>query len=124
MQLLGCAMSNLRFLENHNTAYITLTNKELDSHGFKKGDTEGLVNYGLSLKRAKLAAIFIEHKQEGIIKISFRSKGSFDVNKFARNHFNGGGHNNASGGRSDLNLKDTITKFTDLLTEYELELNS
>ena len=124
LQLLGCAMNNLRFLENHNTAYITLTNKELDSHGFKKGDTEGLVNYGLSLKRAKLAAIFIEHKQEGIIKISFRSKGSFDVNKFARNHFNGGGHNNASGGRSDLNLKDTITKFTDLLTEYELELNS
>lgn len=124
LQLLGCAMNNLRFLENHSTAYITLTNKELDVHRFKKGDTEGLVNYGLSLKGVKLAAIFIEHKQEGIIKISFRSKGSFDVNKFARKHFNGGGHNNASGGRSDLNLEDTIIKFTDLLTEYKLELNS
>ena len=124
LQLLGCAMTNLRFLENHHTAYISLTNKELDAHGFKKGDTEGLVNYGLSLEGAKLAAIFIEHKQESMIKISFRSKGSFDVNKFARSHFNGGGHNNASGGRSDLNLEDTITKFTNLLTEYELELNS
>jgi len=124
LQLLGCALNNLKFLENYNTSYITLTNKELDFHGFKKGDTEGLVNYGLSLKGAKLAAIFIEHKQESIIKISFRSKGSFDVNKFARNHFNGGGHNNASGGRSNLNLKDTITKFTDLLTKYKLQLSS
>tara|TARA_B100001059_G_C17776359_1_gene551502 strand:+ start:466 stop:1482 length:1017 start_codon:yes stop_codon:yes gene_type:complete len=124
LQLLGCALNNLKFLENYNTSYITLTNKELDFHGFKKGDTEGLVNYGLSLKGAKLAAIFIEHKQEGIIKISFRSKGSFNVNKFARNHFNGGGHNNASGGRSNLNLKDTITKFTDLLTKYKLQLSS
>ena len=124
LQLLGCALNNLKFLENYNTSYITLTNKELDFHGFKKGDTEGLVNYGLSLKGAKLAAIFIEHKQEGIIKISFRSKGSFNVNKFARNHFNGGGHNNASGGRSNLNLKDTITKFTDLLTKYKSQLSS
>lgn len=124
LQLLGCAMNNLRFLENYNTSYITLSNTELDSHEFKKGDTEGFVNYGLSLKGAKLAAIFIEHKQESIIKISFRSKGSFDVNKFARNHFNGGGHKNASGGKSNLNLKDTITKFTHLLEEYKLELNS
>lgn len=124
LQLLGCAMKNLRFLENYNTSYITLSNTELDSHEFKKGDTEGFVNYGLSLKGAKLAAIFIEHKQESIIKISFRSKGSFDVNKFARNHFNGGGHKNASGGKSNLNLKDTINKFTDLLKEYKLELNS
>ena len=124
LQLLGCAMNNLRFLENHHTAYITLTNKELDAHGFKKGDTEGVVNYGLSLKGAKFAAIFIEHQEESIIKISFRSKGDFDVNKFARNHFNGGGHNNASGGRSNLNLEDTITKFTTLLAEYESELNS
>jgi phosphoesterase RecJ-like protein len=124
LQLLGCAMKNLRFLENYNTSYITLSNTELDFHKFKKGDTEGFVNYGLSLKGAKLAAIFIEHKQESIIKISFRSKGSFDVNKFARNHFNGGGHKNASGGKSNLNLKDTITKFTRLLEEYKLELNS
>jgi len=124
LQLMGCALNNLKFLEAFKTAYISLTNKELDSHDFQKGDTEGLVNYGLSLKGAKFAVIFIEHKQEGIIKISFRSKGDFDVNTFARTHFNGGGHKNASGGRSNLNLEDTIAKFISILSEYKSELNS
>ena len=124
LQLMGCALNNLKFLEPFKTAYISLTNKELDSHDFQKGDTEGLVNYGLSLKGAKFAVIFIEHKQEGIIKISFRSKGDFDVNTFARTHFNGGGHKNASGGRSNLNLEDTIAKFISILSEYKSELNS
>jgi len=124
LQLMGCALNNLKFLEPSKTAYISLTNKELDSHDFQKGDTEGLVNYGLSLKGAKFAVIFIEHKQEGIIKISFRSKGDFDVNTFARTHFNGGGHKNASGGRSNLNLEDTIAKFISILSEYKSELNS
>ena len=68
--------------------------------------------------------IFIEHKQEGIIKISFRSKGDFDVNSFARTHFNGGGHKNASGGRSNLNLEETIAEFISILSEYKSELNS
>ena len=104
-------LNNLKFLEPFNTAYTSLTNKELDANDFQKGDSEGLVNYGLSLKGAKFAVIFIEHKEEGIIKISFRSKGTFDVNNFARTHFNGGGHKNASGGRSNLNLEDTIAKF-------------
>lgn len=124
LQLMGCALNNLKFLEPFKTAYISLTNKELDSHDFQKGDTEGLVNYGLSLKGAKFAVIFIEHKQEGIIKISLRSKGDFDVNTFARTHFNGGGHKNASGGRSNLNLEDTIAKFISILSEYKSELNS
>ena len=122
LQLMGCALNNLRFLENFNTAYISLTNKELDAHNFQKGDTEGLVNYGLSLKGAQFAVIFIEHKEEGIIKISFRSKGTFDVNTFARTHFNGGGHKNASGGRSNLNLEDTIAKFISILSDYKSEL--
>ena len=124
LQLLGCALSNLTFLEPFKTAYISLTNKELEANDFQKGDTEGLVNYGLSLKGAKLAVIFIEHKQEGIIKISFRSKGDFDVNSFARTHFNGGGHKNASGGRSNLNLEETIAEFISILSEYKSELNS
>ena len=121
---MGCALNNLRFLENFKTAYISLSNKELDAHGFEKGDTEGLVNYGLSLKGAKFAVIFIEHKEESIIKISFRSKGSFDVNAFARTHFHGGGHKNASGGRSNLNLEDTIANFISILEDYKLELDS
>ena len=124
LQLMGCALSNLRFLEDFKTSYISLTNKELDAHDFQKGDTEGLVNYGLSLKGAKFAVIFIEHQEEGIIKISFRSKGDFDVNAFARTYFNGGGHKNASGGRSNLNLEDTIAKFISILSDYKSELNS
>ena len=124
LQLMGCALNNLQFLEPLKTAYTSLTNKELDAHDFQKGDTEGLVNHGLSLKGVKFAAIFIEHKQESIIKISFRSKGAFDVNTFARTHFNGGGHKNASGGRSNLNLEDTIAKFIRILSDYKSELNS
>ena len=124
LKLMGCALNNLRFLEKFHTSYISLTNKELDAHNFQKGDTEGLVNYGLSLKGAKFAVIFIEHSEESIIKISFRSKGDFDVNTFARTHFNGGGHKNASGGRSNLNLEDTIANFISILSDYKSELNS
>ena len=87
LQLMGCALNNLRFLEDFKTSYISLTNKELDAHDFQKGDTEGLVNYGLSLKGAKFAVIFIEHQEESIIKISFRSKGTFDVNTLCKNTF-------------------------------------
>ncbi len=111
LQLLGVALSNLKFIEEHHTAYITLSQKELDQHNFKKGDTEGFVNYGLSLKNVDFAVIFIENKEEGIIKISFRSKGDFDVNQYARKYFSGGGHKNAAGGRSELSLKDTVQKF-------------
>ena len=124
LQLMGCALNNLKVLEPFNTAFTSLTTKDLDANNFQKGDTEGLVNYGLSLKGVKFAAIFIEHKQEGIIKISFRSKGGFNVNTFARTHFDGGGHNNASGGRSNLSLEDTIAKFISILSDHKLELNS
>jgi phosphoesterase RecJ-like protein len=81
------------------------------------------VNYGLSLENVIFAAIFIEHKQEGIIKISFRSKGSFSVNEFARSHFNGGGHTNAAGGKSDLTMSDTVEKFITILSGYNNALN-
>mgnify|MGYP000890462320 FL=1 len=115
MQLLGISLKNLKVISRLNTAYISLSQKELNASNFKKGDTEGIVNYALSIKGVKFAAIFIEHKFERIIKISFRSKGNFDVNDFARKNFNGGGHVNAAGGRSDLNLSQTIDKFLSLL---------
>ncbi|APZ46978.1 DHH family phosphoesterase [Polaribacter reichenbachii] len=122
--LLGQALSNLQILPNYKTAYITLTDAEKKRFDFKKGDTEGVVNYALSLKGIIFAAIFIEDKEQGIIKISFRSKGNFSVNQFARNHFNGGGHDNAAGGRSDLPMAQTITKFTSLVPEYQQELET
>ena len=124
LQLLGKALNNLKVVRHLNTAYISLSQEELNSFNFKKGDTEGVVNYGLSVKGVKFAAIFIEHKQEGIIKISLRSKGNFDVNNFARQHFNGGGHINAAGGRSDIGLKATVEKFIAILPTYKNDLKS
>jgi phosphoesterase RecJ-like protein len=123
MQLLGCALKNLKVVPHLKTAYITLSQEELNSFNFKKGDTEGFVNYGLSIENIIFAAIFIEHKQEGITKMSFRSKGSFSVNEFARAHFEGGGHTNAAGGKSDLNLKDTVEKFITILPSYKHALS-
>lgn len=120
--LLGQALSNLQILPTYNTAYITISNEEKKRFDFKKGDSEGIVNYALSLKGIIFAAIFIEDSEQNIVKISFRSKGSFSVNKFARIHFDGGGHDNASGGKSDLDMPNTITKFVNLLPEYKLEL--
>ena len=122
--LLGQALSNLQILPNYKTAYITLTNDEKKRFDFQKGDTEGVVNYALSLKGIIFAAIFIEDSEQEIIKISFRSKGNFSVNKFARNHFDGGGHDNAAGGKSEVNMAKTVTKFTSLLPQYQSELIS
>lgn len=124
LQLLGCALKNLVQLPEYNTVYITLSKKELAQHNFKKGDTEGFVNYGLSLKGIKFALIFIESQQEEIVKISLRSKGDFSVNDFARSHFSGGGHTNAAGGRSTLSLEDTVKKFEELLPDYKDQLQS
>lgn len=123
LQLLGCALSNLKTVPKLRTAYITLSQDELNKYNYKKGDTEGVVNFGLSLENIVFAAIFIENKQEGIIKISFRSKGDFSVNDFSRAHFNGGGHINAAGGMSESSLNDTIKKFISILPEYSNALN-
>lgn len=124
LHLLGCALKNLVLLKEYNTVYITLTRKELEQFGFKKGDTEGFVNYGLSLKDVKFSVIFIEDTQEDFIKLSLRSVGDFSVNALAREHFNGGGHINAAGGRSDLPMKETIKRFKTLLAEHKEELTA
>lgn len=122
LQLLGVALQNLKIVEDYRTAYISLSQKELDQHNFKKGDTEGFVNYGLSVEGIVFAVIFIENEAEKIIKISFRSKGTFSVNEFARIYFEGGGHINAAGGKSDLSLEETIEKFISILPEYKTSL--
>ncbi len=123
LHLLGVALSNMVILPQYKTAYITLSQEELDDNDFKKGDTEGFVNYGLTLEGIIFAVIFIENREEGIIKISLRSIGDFSVNEFARNHFNGGGHDNAAGGRSEISMEATITKFNDILKTYKAQLN-
>lgn len=122
MRLLGRALSNMTLLAEYNTAYITLNQQELDTNNYKKGDTEGFVNYGLTLEGIRFAVIFIENKEEGIIKISFRSYGDFSVNDFARNHFEGGGHTNAAGGRSERSIEETAAFFKGLLKQYKDQL--
>ncbi len=119
LKLLGVALNNLTILSQYRTAYIALSQKDLDDHNFKKGDTEGFVNYALSVKNVVFAVIFIENKKDDIVKISFRSKGNFSVNEFARNHYSGGGHTNAAGGRSSQNLSTTITEFIAILPDYK-----
>ncbi len=124
LQLLGCALSNLKVLPESRTAYITLSQDELQQLDYKKGDTEGFVNYALSLNNIVLAAIFIEDKQNKIIKISLRSKGDFSVNELSRSHFEGGGHTNAAGGKSNTSLSDTVDKFISILPQYNNALNN
>ena len=94
----------------------------MDSFNYVKGDTEGIVNYGLSIRGIVFTAIFIENRDEKIIKISFRSQGDYDVNQFARKYFNGGGHINAAGGQSKEPLDAVIAKFEEVLPSYKEQL--
>jgi len=124
LKLLGIALNNLVILPDYRTAYISISQQELDANHFRKGDTEGFVNYALSVQDMVFAVIFIENKQEKITKISFRSKGDFSVNHFAREHFNGGGHTNAAGGRSDKSMSETINEFITILPNYKNALKN
>lgn len=120
LQLLGRALQNMKVMMDHKTSYTSLTQEELNSFNHIKGDTEGIVNYGLTIKGVLFTAIFIENKEEGIIKISFRSQGNFDVNQFARDHFQGGGHSNAAGGKSETSMEDTLLKFESLVHNLKI----
>lgn len=123
LQLLGKALNNLKTIPELNTAYISLSSEDLKRFNAQKGDTEGVVNYALSLKGVKIAALFKEDIDQGIVKMSFRSKGDFSVNELARTHFNGGGHINAAGGISTDSFNDTIEKFISILPNYKNELS-
>jgi phosphoesterase RecJ-like protein len=104
----------------YNTALISIPKKDLLRFEIKTGDTEGLVNFPLSIQGIKLAALVIDRDEER--KWSFRSKGDFDVNTFARNYFEGGGHYNASGGRSSDSLDVTVQHFIEAMKENALQL--
>ena len=122
LKLLGISLSNLIKIPNLPVVYITLSKEELVLCDFKKGDTEGFVNYGLSLKGVNFSCMMIENEKEGKIKMSFRSQGSFSVDNFARNYFNGGGHLNAAGGVSMESLDRTISHFKNALKNHISEL--
>ncbi len=123
MKLLGyCLNEKLRLYPENNAAIISLTAEELERFNFKKGDTEGVVNYALAIKGIIFAAFIAE--KDGMVKLSLRSKGDFKVNEIANKYFSGGGHMNASGGVSQVSVDDTITNLEEIINNYKKELNN
>ncbi len=122
LRLLGyCLSEKLVVLKEFRTAYIALSNHELQSFNFKPGDTEGIVNYALSIEGIIFAILFSE--KDHMIRISFRSKGDFRVNDFAHKHYGGGGHKNAAGADSFKPLDETLNDFISKLHEYREQLH-
>lgn len=118
LRFLGyCIKDKLQVFPEFRTALITLSKEELERYKVGTGDSEGVVNYALSINGIKLAALIIERPDR--VKLSLRSKGEFPANEVAKKYFEGGGHRNAAGGQSELSLKDTEEKFKQLLPEYK-----
>jgi phosphoesterase RecJ-like protein len=120
LQILGYSIDEaLKIFPEHHAAYISLSKEILDKYGNKEGLTEGIVNYALSVKGICFAALMSE--KDNKIKLSFRSKGNFNVNSFARAHFEGGGHHNAAGGKSFLTLEETGHKLEELIKKIDIK---
>jgi phosphoesterase RecJ-like protein len=117
MRLQGYSMQKkMVVLPQYHTAYISLTDEELRQFNHRKGDTEGFVNIPFSVKGIRFTALFVEKKDR--IKVSFRSRGQFPVNKVATEHYQGGGHINAAGGDSLQTMEETLSRFESLLPGY------
>lgn len=115
-------LNRLEVFYEYNTALISVPQIDLIKYDIKTGDSEGLVNYPLSIEGIRLAAIIIDRGEER--KCSFRSKGGFDVNTFARTYFNGGGHFNAAGGQSKEPLQNVVTLFKKAMKENADQLST
>lgn len=116
LRFLGHVLTNrMEVFYELNTALIYISKAELLRYGIKTGDTEGLVNYPLSIQGIKLVGCVIDRDEER--KWSFRSKGNFDCNTFARKYFQGGGHFNAAGGRDSASLAETVKRFKEVIQE-------
>jgi bifunctional oligoribonuclease and PAP phosphatase NrnA len=115
-------LNRMEIFYEYNTALIAIPQSDLVKYDMRTGDTEGIVNYPLSIKGIKLAAVIIDRGEER--KSSFRSKGGFDVNTFARKYFNGGGHFNAAGGFNKEPLEEVVSKFKQAMKENIAQLSS
>ena len=121
VKLLGyCLNQKLLIFKESCSAIISLTTKELKRFNFKKGDTEGIVNYALTIEDVMLSVFIVEKNDK--VKLSFRSKGNFKVNKIAKKYFKGGGHMNAAGGIADLSVNETIEKLKEIFKENKTKL--
>ncbi|MBI2966820.1 MAG: DHH family phosphoesterase [Bacteroidetes bacterium] len=122
LRLIGyCLSEKLQVFPEISTALITLSQDELRRFNHRVGDTEGVVNYALSIKGIHLAVFIVERKTH--VKLSFRSKNNFPVHTFAKEHFHGGGHFHAAGGETKRSIDETVTKLKNLLPQYEEMLN-
>ncbi|WP_443937780.1 DHH family phosphoesterase [Pedobacter sp. MW01-1-1] len=121
LRFLGYCLSNkLEVIREYNTAIITVNKEELARFESATGDTEGIVNYALSINGIRLAALIIERSDK--VKLSVRSTGDFPANEICKKYFNGGGHRNAAGGASDDTLALVVNKFKSILVEYKNQL--
>lgn len=121
MRLLGYSINKMEILPEYKTAYITLSKEELEKFHYQVGDTEGIVNYPLSIKGVTMSVLITE--RQGVIRFSFRSKGDFSVHEVAKKYFNGGGHTNAAGGTLNCQLVLAVAKLLSILPEYKSLLN-
>lgn len=122
LRLLGFSISNkMEILDEYATAIISLTKEELSRFDYQVGDTEGVVNYPLSMKKIKMSVLVTE--RQGVIRFSFRSKGCFSVHEVAQKYFNGGGHTNAAGGTLSCSMEAALEQLHQILPEYKALLN-
>jgi len=118
LRLLGYAIQKMEVLPDYAVAIIALRKSEMERFDFQPGDTEGIVNFPLSMKKIKMSVLITERPDQ--IRLSFRSKGTFSVNDLANKHFKGGGHTNAAGGSTTkISMKTTIKQLKSILPEYE-----
>jgi len=118
LQLLGEAIRRLKVIPECAASYIVLDEDTLKKYNFRPGDTEGIVNYGLMLDGINFTVLITQKPGEKPVRMSFRSKGNFDVNTFARRYFNGGGHKNAAGGRFDGSVEEAEKRFVELVHKH------
>jgi phosphoesterase RecJ-like protein len=124
MKLLGFALSEkMVVMPEYHAAYISVSQSELNNFSFQPGDTEGFVNYPLNIRGVNISA-YISEQMDGTIRFSFRSRGAFSVNDFARRHFSGGGHKNAAGGRMETSLDKAIAEYVKQLEYYKDEISA
>lgn len=117
VRLLGYAIGQkMELIQRNQAAHISLKESELRKYHFKQGDSEGFVNYPLSIKTVKMSALFLQNSR--FIRVSLRSRGDIDVNLFARRYFEGGGHKNASGGKSMDSMEKTIERYKHAVAEF------
>ena len=109
----------MEIIQDGTVAYMSLMENEMRRFQFQQGDSEGFVNYALTIKKMKMSAMFLAHRK--FIRVSLRSRGDVDVNLFARKYFNGGGHKNAAGGKSFVSMQETIDHYIKSVKEFALD---